>query len=279
MQLTIAEVIRLAKDQSLDALVAKHRFRASYWQYRTHRAEYLPALSLDANPVNLNRSMVRITNPDGTESFVYQNLLRSSGTVTINQNMGFTGGSVFINSDLQRITLLGDSITASYMATPVSIGFRQPLFAFNQLKWDKKIEPMKYEEAGKDYVEALETISNKAVNLFFDLVMAQINLKVAGMNHANNDTLYKIAEGRYNIGTISKNELLQMELSLLNSGTALNAAKIDLEVKKFALRSFLGYNEKVNIELIVPQEIPALEIEFGQAFEEAKKNNPLMLQL
>ena len=41
-RLTFDEVIRLAEEQSPNALIAKHRFRASYWQYRTFIAQYRP---------------------------------------------------------------------------------------------------------------------------------------------------------------------------------------------------------------------------------------------
>ena len=33
-QLTFEEVIKLSEEQSPNALMAKHRYRASYWQYR-----------------------------------------------------------------------------------------------------------------------------------------------------------------------------------------------------------------------------------------------------
>ena len=45
-QLTFQEVITLAEEQSPNALMAKHRFRTSYWQYRTFVAQYRPSLTL-----------------------------------------------------------------------------------------------------------------------------------------------------------------------------------------------------------------------------------------
>ncbi|MGM0407947.1 MAG: TolC family protein, partial [Bacteroidota bacterium] len=140
--------------------------------------------------------------------------------------------------------------------------------------WQKKIEPLKYEEAKKEYITSLENVSLKAVNYFFDLALAQQNLQVAKINYSNADTLYQIAEGRYNIGTIAENELMQMELSLLNAGSDLNAAKVDLEIKKFQLRSFLGFNEKVDLNLIIPKEIPELTVGVEDALEKANENNP-----
>jgi outer membrane protein TolC len=70
-----------------------------------------------------------------------------------------------------------------------------------------------------------------------------------------------------------------MELALLNAGTALNQAGINLQVSEFQLRSFLGFNENVKLELIIPAQIPELEIELNKAIEQARENNPELLNL
>jgi outer membrane protein TolC len=197
----------------------------------------------------------------------------------LNQNVGLTGGRLFVNSNLQRYDVFGDNGRTQYISTPTRIGYYQPTIKYNALKWEKKINPLKYEEAKKNYIENVEQVNIRAVSNFFDLILAQKNLEIAKFNYSNTDTLYKIAQGRYNIGTIAENELLQMELSYLNAGLALNEANIDLEMRRYRLRSFLGYNDKVNITLIVPDSIPDLEIEVNKALEEAKKNHPDILNM
>lgn len=280
LKFTLEDVISLAKEQSPMAILAKHRFRGSYWQYRTHVAKFLPGLSLTSTIPDLTRSIDRITLPDGSDAFVERKVANSTVDLSLTQNIGLTGGSIFMSSGLQRIDLLGvTKDNTSYLSTPVSIGFRQPIKAHNSYKWEKKIEPLRYEEAKKDYIDAMENVSQRAVNYFFNLALAQVNLKIAEMNYSNNDTLYRIAQGRYNIGTIAENDLLQMELSLLNAGTALNEARIQLEIQKFQLRSFLGYNETINIELLVPVDIPEVEVDVAFALTEAKNNNPEILSL
>jgi outer membrane protein TolC len=167
----------------------------------------------------------------------------------------------------------------SYLTTPVSIGFRQPIKEHNSYRWERKIEPLKYEAARKDYIETLEHVNQTGVNYFFDLALAQVNLRIAELNYSNTDTLYKIAQGRYNIGTIAENELLEMELAFLNAGTALNEARIQLEMNKFKLRSFLGYNETVDLELVIPSEIPELNVDVNLALTEARANSPTVIDL
>ena len=76
-------------------------------------------------------------------------------------------------SDFARIWLSEEPPT-SYLAYPVTIGFMQPLNGYNSLRWDRKIEPLKYEEAKLEYINSLENVSKRAVGYFFDLALAQI---------------------------------------------------------------------------------------------------------
>lgn len=281
-QLTLDEVIEIAKDQSLQAVLAKHRFRGSYWQYRTYKAKYLPMLTLNSSLFSFDRSIRQsyaYENGEWIERIGESKSLNSSGRLNLSQNIGLTGGNIFMSSALSRNDRLqGDSLVR-FISNPVNIGFRQPINGYNELHWEKKIEPKRFEEAKKQYIDAMEAVSVRAVNFFFDLALAQMNLEISKLNYNNTDTLYKIARGRYNMGTIAENELLQLELSHLNSGASFNSASIDLEVNKFQLRSFLGFNENVDLELLIPSEIPELEINVSHALEEAKKNNPEIIRL
>ena len=43
---SLGDEISLAREQSLDAMVAKSRLRSAYWQYRNYRADLLPNVTL-----------------------------------------------------------------------------------------------------------------------------------------------------------------------------------------------------------------------------------------
>jgi outer membrane protein TolC len=280
LHFTLDDVVRIAREQSRRAIIARHRFRSSYWEYRTHKAKFRPSLTLQGTLPDLNRSIDKITLPDGSDAFVERSLANYTVSAFLRQNIAPTGGSIFMSSEMQRIDLLKDEqTTTNYLSTPVSIGLRQPIKAHNSFRWERRIEPLKYEAAQKDYVESLEQVSLTAVNYFFNLALAQVNVQIARLNYANNDTIYQIAKGRYNIGTIAENELLELELAFLRSSTDLNEAGIQLEINKFQLRSFLGYTENVDIELIIPDEIPELEVDVARALEHAHANNPTIIDL
>ncbi len=276
--LTLQDVLLIARQQSPMAIMAKHRYRGSYWEFRTYRAGYLPTLTMNTTLPDLNRSIDKITLPDGNDAFVERKLINSSADLELRQNIGLTGGSIYMRSDLQRIDNLGNNGETSYLSYPVNIGFQQPINGYNEFRWERRIEPIKYQASQRKYLQTLEQVSLRAVNNFFDLALAQKNLDIAKVNYSNSDTLYRIAKGRYQLGTIAENELLQMELSFLNAGTDLNSAQIDLAIKKFQLNSFLGLGQDVNIELKIPVEIPDLEIKLQEALDQAQANNPDVLQ-
>jgi outer membrane protein TolC len=277
LKLTFNEVIKIAREQAPQAIMAKNHFLGSYWQYRTYKAERLPGISFNSTLPDFNRSIGKVTQPDGSEKFVSQNSVNTGANVSLNQNIPFSGGNFYVSSGLQR----NDNLTnqsKDYLSNPFNIGITQPLNGFNGMRWSKKIEPLKYEEAKKRYCSALEDVSSRAINLFFDLALAQLNFDISKMNRSNADTLYKIAMGRYNIGTIPENELLQMELGKLNAETAYNQSRIDLVLRKSQIRSFLGYNDRVEIEIVLTDSTPKLELNYDTVLTLALQNNPNIIQ-
>ena len=161
---TFEEIIYIARQNSPMAIMSRHRFRQSYWEYRTHRAEFLPTLTLNSQVPDLDRSIVSDFLDDGTEAFVPRNRIKNSANLELEQNIGFTGGSIFMSSDLQRIDILGTDGVTSYLSNPISIGVRQPINGYNDFRWLKEIEPLKYETAKKEYINAIEQVTIRSVN-------------------------------------------------------------------------------------------------------------------
>lgn len=275
---TMSDVIRRARTSSPDALAARHTFRSAYWDYRSYKADYLPSLTLTSAP-NLNRAINQVTMGDGTVKFVEQNILNTDLSLMLNQNISWTGGSLFLESSLQRVDLLNER-SFSWMSVPVNIGYSQSLFGFNNLKWQRRIEPLRYEEARKSYVETMELVSATAVDKFFALVKAQSNYTTACRNLAYADTLYRFAKGRYEIGTITENEMLQLEINRLNEETNKMNARIQMEESMQNLCSYLGIQAKDSLmEVVVGTELPDIVVDEQRALLWAHDRSPDILYL
>ncbi len=272
LTLTLPKAIAMAQEHSPEAQAARHTYRSAYWNYRYFKANYLPSVTLTSSPT-LNRQINKITQPDGTNKYLEQNELTADLSLKINQNIWFTGGSLFVTSSTQRYEEFENNLI-SFNTQPVNIGYQQSLFGYNALKWDRRIEPVRYREACKSYAEALELVASQTSNLFFALATAQTNLDIASSNYASADTLYRYARGRYNIGTISENEMLQLEINKLTEETNMMNANIEVEDCMQTLRSFLGLKGEETVRVMPEDSIPQFEIDLQQALRLAFENSP-----
>lgn len=268
---TLFEIVGIARTQSIASLQAATTRENRYWSFRQFQAQYYPELGFDGTLPNYTKSVIDVPQPDGSFDFlpVYRN--NSNVNFRLRQNIGLTGGQVFINSSVARADNFADDETI-YSGNPVEVGFIQPLFSFNSLYWDKKIEPLRYEESQRQYVEDLENISVNVTRSFFDLILAQISHQTARKNLANNDTIYQIAEGRYNLGKIGEDQLLQLELSVMNARQEVEQSRLNLQTYSLRLRSFAGMNVREDLQLLLPEDIPDFPVNEDLALEEAMKN-------
>jgi outer membrane protein TolC len=272
---TLEDAISIAQEQSPDALATRQTFRSSFWQYKSFRATYLPSMGANATLPQFNRAYTKYENPDGSISYVQQQYINVEGNLSLSQRLGFSGGTIYATSSLGRIDnypFFTDS-TFQYTTTPIYIGLSQPIFQFNPYRWDRKIQPLEYEQAKKKYLEDLEQISITTTNYYFNLLSAQIEKKIAQTNLSNYDTLYRIARGRYELGKIAENELLSLELNYLRAQADVENAGIGLDMALFRFRSFLRIKDTIPIKLIPPTNIGFFKVSPIDAVGYAKSNS------
>lgn len=278
-KITLDEAINLAAKQSIEAFRQKNMYLARYWDYRYYKADLLPSLTLTSKPLEFNRSVSRFFIPSKDEYEYRSNQYMSSDVgLKIRQKVALTGGEIFMNSGIGYTKNFAGQKNESFSTTPVNIGFRQSLNGYNAMRWTSRIAPLKFEKAKKNFIQSKEQLAITTTNMYFSLLSAQVEVNIAETNLANSDTLYRISEGRFKVGTLTKDGLLKMELSLLNSRVALNKANLQLKRTQSQLNSFLGIEKEVELECELPKGLPNLNIASGEAIELALKNNPTILQ-
>ena len=203
-EITLAEAIALARTQSVDAAVALNELKTAYWEYRTFRADLLPEINFTGTLPNYNKSYSTYQNSDGSYSFVRNNTLGLSGALSIDQNIWFTGGKLSLASSLDYIKQLGSGGDKQFMSVPVSLELTQPIFGVNSLKWNRRIEPVRYAEAKAAFISATEQVTMKTITYFFELLLAKEALATAQQNKANSDRLYEVAIAKRKMGQFRK---------------------------------------------------------------------------
>jgi len=137
-QLTLQDVIALARQQSYDAMINRLSFMSQYWHYRSFRAEMLPTVTLSAKLLEFDRSMVEARNyNDGRIAYVENNSMNNSIALTIEQSIVPLGSKLTLQSDLHRLDQFSYD-SKIYNSQPLRLRYSQPLWAYNSLRWQKK---------------------------------------------------------------------------------------------------------------------------------------------
>jgi len=271
---TIQNVIERSQAQSVYAKYVETNREVSYWQYRNFRSNYNPQIKLSSSTNSgalYNNSYSPVVQPDGSVQYLQVNQLNPGINVGLEQPISWTGGTISVNSTYSYFKAIQDHYQ-QWNGQVFNVRLQQPLFAFNPYKWGKKIEPIKYEESKREYAEEMQVVAANAVEQFFEVLRAQVNLEIAQYNLANNDTIYKIENGRYNIGTTSQDKLLQVELQLLRSRQDVAKAQLDQQRSMLRLRSYIGLQSNEAFQLVLPQEIPSVIVTEDQALQHARES-------
>lgn len=276
-KITLSEAINIAQQKSPDYQRNLNQNQRNYWRYRNYKASFLPELRLQATLPEYRNQVRRITNDAGQDIFVNQNQLLIEGGLSISQSVPYTGGILSVNTNLERVELFGLDDNIGYSIIPFTVRYFQNSLLFNPFKWDKRIEPLVYEESKREFIENMEQISVSTSRRYFQLLRAQKQLEIAETNLSNQDTLYQIAKGRFRMGKIAENDLLQMELTLLNSRNNVTTNEIELKRTSQNLSRYLGLANE-NIELDVPEELPLFDVEIEKALKEAQQNRKAVIE-
>lgn len=275
INLPLDKSIEMALSSSLQSFREQNMYMASYWQYRLFKADRLPSLNLRATPMQYYRDFTRrYDSQQNIDIYRKQQSLYSSVNLTLTQNLDITGGTFFIDSELGYMRNFGENINTQFSTIPVRIGYIQSLFGFNSFKWEKRVEPLKYERAKKQFIYSQEEISETVITYFFDLAMAQAEYNMAVENIASSDTLYNIGMERYKIAGISQSDLMTLKLDVINAQNSLQNAEMLLNRSMFNLVSYLNIDEDTKIELTLPNKPNAILIDPEHALQLAKDNNP-----
>ena len=270
-KLTLEEVVQQSKEQSIASKQAVTQKRTNYWQYRSFQADYKPQLSLLGTVPGFTRSYIQVVQPDGTVSFQQVSNNNSVLNLSLSQSIAMTGGTVYMQQQMQRFDDFRNDKTR-YNGIPFEIGIKQPLFQFNPLKWDRRISPLIYQEGNQQYIQSLEQVALDATGFYFDLLVSQVNLQISEKNRSNNDTLFKIARHKLELGKISQNDLLQLQMGLLTAQKDLASAQQSAAVASLKLKMYMGSRDERELELGIPAEAGVFAIDTQLALDEAFAN-------
>ena len=276
--LTLDKAIAIAQENSYDAMMAKYTFMANYWTYRSFKAQLLPSMNLNGGLLNFDHSLVAVRNyDDGQVKYVDNNSMNNNLTLSVDQQIVATGGTLSLQSYLYRLDQF-DYKDVTYNSQPLRISYSQPLRAFNALKWEKKTAPIEYQIAQKNYASSMQDVTIRVTSLFFSVLSAQSDYKQSVATLKDREALLEIAKKRLNLGTTTKSEVLQMELSLLNARMAVNKNKLNLDDVMYNMFSYLRVSDYEKAVLVPPYTVPDILLDVDDVLQKAIANSSHTLE-
>jgi outer membrane protein TolC len=272
--LGLQDVINIAITKSPDYQKVKTMKENAYWEWRIYKSMSKPILSLNGTLPKYTNNSIPIYDGDGSIKYRKVDQAESNINLNIEQAIPWTGAKVYVSSTINRFDNFRDD-NSNYSGSPIYVGIEQDLFGFNQYKWLDKIEPLKYDEQLKGYIENIEQIAVTTTNLYFNLLLAQIKMQISENNHKISTNLYNLGKEKFKLGRISKNELLQLKFSVISANKNLSQARLNKENSLLSLKSYLGVD--VNLSLKIPNKIQNVNVDEGRALELAVVNNSQMV--
>lgn len=269
--LTLEEAVALAQDRGHAAEGARQARDAARYRASAFNARLLPQLRFVSDPVDLQRGTTPVITQSGTEYYrLSQN--RSTAGLEIAQPLPWLGAELTIGSRMERIDQYGDDASRRWNSNPFVVGLRQDLFRPRLLRWQQKEEELGASIAERRWLETREDIALATSNAYFDLYGAQTGLDNAVANAAVNDTLYTLNKGRFDVGKIGENDLLQSELALLRTRGQADGARVERDRAEAALKRLTGLTGPERLAVVPPAQTAPVTVDAELAVQQARKN-------
>jgi len=216
----------------------------------------------------------RYLSDEDRDVYRQQRKLYSNAGVNVTQDIEALGGTLYGTAGISYLKSFGTYNQSQFSTVPVLVGYKQQLIGFNAMKWNKLLEPLKMQAAEKQFAYDKEEAATTAAEKFFTLALAQENHSIAKDYLASCDTLYAIGQRKFYIASISKAELLILDIDRTNAQNNVINTQITLDNAMQDLALWLKMDENTHIDLIIPKAVMNMRIDPNEAVNKAQENNP-----
>ncbi|MBR0599553.1 TolC family protein [Sinanaerobacter chloroacetimidivorans] len=196
--------------------------------------------------------------------------------VTVIPDMNFTGQEVKLSLEAAYKKMLADSPGAKLAelnrqsADGVAKGYGESVQTLKQMEksgsWAYDSSNKEMAKANREYATAqgpknyeaeINDLKTNTLKNYYTLKELENQAKIAKDNLALKEKLLTNTQLKFKLGTVSKNDVLQAEISVNEAKDQLLAAENGLKTMKMAFNQFMGYNLMQNVTLTdIIKEVP-----------------------
>ena len=135
-----------------------------------------------------------------------------------------------------------------------------------------------YEKGKRQYMESMEQITINTVRAYHSLILARMNNEIASSNYYNSGKMLGVANERLKLGSVTRDEVLQLELRMLNDSISINETAVTVREAQMELNSVLGYDESYEITPVLQENLPDIWMDYDLVMIKAMENSTFNLQ-
>ena len=248
--LSLDEALFLMRENSLEFKSIQRNARIEKVQYAIYKNSFLPRVDLNVSLPTYSRAINSITQPNGENTFIEQSQANSTFDFNISQKIPLTGGTLILNSSINRLDLISSNRT-SFSSNWFNVLLNQPLNGYNIYKWGKKINKVKFDKNNIDIYKDLESLRNDLVNLFFSVYLSEKKIELTKNNINLTNEYLNISEEKLKQGRILEADVIKVRLSLNQLKSKLENDQLKLDrLTIYDFKRELFEEEKTFIEYV-----------------------------
>jgi outer membrane protein len=274
--LTLDQCIKRALTNGYAVQNASSQYRTSQNNFEATRRKLRTSVSVSLDLPNYQESLSNQFDPL-LQQYKYFELTttRMQGTLTINQPILFTGGTLTISDYVfGRDQTSGNSAIApgkDYFNN-MMVEYRQPLFTTNQMRLSDERNRLAFEQAQTDFAKNQLDIIYNVTESFYSAYQAAQRYDIVKEQVRQNEESYQTAKRKFDFGLIPEVEALQSEVDLASSQNDLLNASRDVERAKNELRLFMGVPLREAVDLSAEVAYTPIRIDSARVIATALAN-------
>ena len=275
LKFTLEEVLTLAIEQSIDLKIAQSETGEQEAAFQNANLAFQPQLFLDATLPNLNRSIESRPLPNGSDAFVNRSTMYNGIGLDLTYQVEKTGGLLSLGSNVERLDVFKSDQSAyqrTYFINPINLSYIQPLFTFNERRWQKERLSLLYLEFKERYARTREEIIIEAIGLFQKNYLSHQRLQLARRKVVETDSLAAIKTRLFEQGRGTRAEVLRLSLDQKTNQQAVQQEQFNWQQSQMELIDYLGLDRQKVLLLLEPSPFQDTYIPIGQAMDLALTN-------
>ena len=264
--LTIDEAINTAFENSPDVRRSILNLERSQESLNAQNAALKSKFQLDIAPFEFYKNRQFF---DFTSEWYTSESKTSGGTFSIVQPIVWTDGILSLNNKFEYRDSYSEnnSERTQTFSNNLYLRFDQPLFTYNRTKIALSELELDLENSTLSYAIQKLNIEKNVSESFYSLYQQRLSLQIATEEYQSQKSNYELTQNKVEAGILSKDELYQAELNMLNSEMSMKNAEVTLQNQYDQFKQLIGIPIEREIDIIADISFIHYDVDLNKAIQ------------